>query len=251
MPAPSRRYGGRVLALLYDVHGNLAALEAVLQDAEAAGATDWLVGGDVSAFGPWPVDTLARLRALPGARWVRGNHERWAVETADVPDVPLALGGVAAAREALGADTVVELHGLPLWQPLPGGEAWHASPRSDVDGFLPEPADGEGELLEGRTPDLLVVGHTHLQVRRELHRPDGGVTTLVNPGSVGLPFDGDPRAAYALLADDGTVVLRRVAYDIDRTVAEQAARWGDAAWARAVAATYPTGRPSSIPVPRA
>lgn len=240
-----------MLALLYDVHGNLAALEAVLKDAEAAGATGWLVGGDVSAFGPWPVDTLARLRALPDARWIRGNHERWALEEEDVPDVPLARGGVAAAREALGPETVAELHALPLWQPLPGGEAWHGSPRSDVDGFGLEPADGEGGLLEGRTPGLLVVGHTHLQMRRDLLRPDGGVTTLVNPGSVGLPFDGDPRAAYALLADDGTVDLRRVAYDVERTVAEQAERWGDVPWARAVAVTYGTGRPSSIPVPRA
>lgn len=240
-----------MLALLYDVHGNLAALEAVLQDAEDAGATEWLVGGDVSAFGPWPVDALARLRELPDARWIRGNHERWAVEDEDVPDVPLARGGVAAAREALGDATVAELHALPLWQPIPGGEAWHASPRSDVDGFGAEAVDDEGTLLQGRTPGLLVVGHTHLQVRRELLRPDGGVTTLVNPGSVGLPFDGDPRAAYALLDDDGAPTLRRVAYDVERTVAEQAARWGDAAWARAVAATYATGRPSSIPVPRA
>jgi diadenosine tetraphosphatase ApaH/serine/threonine PP2A family protein phosphatase len=236
-----------VLALLYDVHGNLAALEAVIADAEAAGATAWLVGGDVSAFGPWPVDTLARLRELPDARWLRGNHERWAVETADVPDVPLARGGVAAARDALGPATVAELYATQLWQRIPGGEAWHASPRSDVDGFLPDPAPGDAALLEGRTPDLLVVGHTHLQMRRELEREDGGVTTVVNPGSVGLPFDGDPRAAYGLLSDDGEVELRRVAYDVERTVAEQAARWGGAAWATAVASTYGTGRPAALP----
>jgi predicted phosphodiesterase len=238
-----------VLALLYDVHGNLAALEAVLDDAARAGADDWLVGGDVSAFGPWPVDTLTRLRTLEGARWIRGNHERWAVETADVPDVPLARGGVVAARDALGPAVVAELYATSLWQRIPGGEAWHASPRSDVDGFLPEPAEDESGLLEDRTPDLLVVGHTHVQMRRDVARADGGTTTVVNPGSVGLPFDGDPRAAYGLIADDGSVQLRRVAYDVERTVAEQAARWGDAAWARAVAATYATGRPSSIPGP--
>jgi diadenosine tetraphosphatase ApaH/serine/threonine PP2A family protein phosphatase len=236
-----------VLALLYDVHGNLAALDAVIADAEAAGATGWLVGGDVSAFGPWPVDTLARLRGLPDAGWIRGNHERWAVETADVPDFPLARGGVAAARDALGPSVVAELYATPLWQRVPGGEAWHASPRSDVDGFLAEPVADEAGLLEGRTPGLLVVGHTHVQMRREIVRPDGGTTTVVNPGSVGLPFDGDPRAAYALLADDGTVDLRRVAYDVERTVAEQEARWEGAGWSRAVASTYPTGRPASIP----
>lgn len=238
-----------MLALLYDVHGNLAALESVLEDATAAGADDWIVGGDVSAFGPWPVDALARLYALEGARWIRGNHERWAVETDDVPDIALARGGVLAARDALGADTVAALYATDLWQPISGGEAWHASPRSDVDGFGPEPDDGDALRLDGRTPGLLVVGHTHVQLRRDVARPDGGVTTVVNPGSVGLPFDGDPRAAYALLHDDGTVDLRRVAYDVDRAVAEQEARWGDAGWARAVAATYRTGRPSSIPAP--
>ncbi|WP_051471734.1 metallophosphoesterase family protein [Patulibacter minatonensis] len=236
-----------MLALLYDVHGNLAALEAVLQDATEAGATSWLVGGDVSAFGPWPVDALRRLRALDDARWIRGNHERWAVETADVPDVPLARGGVAAGRDALGPAVVAELYALPRWQRIPGGEAWHASPRSDVDGFGLEPAGDDAALLEGRTPGLLVVGHTHLQMRRDVVRPDGGTTTVVNPGSVGLPFDGDPRAAYGLVGDDGAVHLRRVDYDVERTVAEQAARWGDAGWARAVAETYRTGRPASIP----
>ncbi|MDO9409870.1 metallophosphoesterase [Patulibacter sp.] len=235
-----------MLALLYDVHGNLAALEAVIDDAEAAGATAWLVGGDVSAFGPWPVDALRRLRGLQDARWIRGNHERWAVETADVPDVPLARGGVVAAREALGPATVAELYATSPWQRVPGGEAWHASPRSDVDGFGAEPSDDDAGLLEQRTPDLLVVGHTHVQLRREVVRTDGGTTTVVNPGSVGLPFDGDPRAAYGLLDDDGAVELRRVEYDAERAVAEQAARWGDAAWARAVAETYRTGRPSSI-----
>lgn len=236
-----------MLALLYDVHGNLAALEAVIEDAEAAGATAWLIGGDVSAFGPWPVDALRRLRELPDARWIRGNHERWAVETADVPDLPLARGGVVAARDALGAATVAELYATSLWQRVPGGEAWHASPRSDVDGFLPEPGEDDAALLEDRTPGLLVVGHTHVQMRRDVERRDGGTTTVVNPGSVGLPFDGDPRAAYGLLADDGTVDLRRVAYDTERAVVEQAARWGGAAWAEAVARTYRSGRPSSIP----
>lgn len=235
-----------MLALLYDVHGNLAALDAVIDDARGQGADDWLIGGDVSAFGPWPEATVERLRTLEGARWVRGNHERWAVEADEVPAIPFAQHGVAATREALGPALVDQLYRLPLWQPLPGGEAWHASPHSDVDGFLPEPQDRDAELFEGRTPGLLVVGHTHLPTERTVTRPDGGTTRIFNPGSVGLPFDGDPRAAYGLLHDDGRIELRRVSYDVDRVVAETDRRWGDAVWAHTMGETYRTGRPASL-----
>lgn len=235
-----------MLALLYDVHGNLAALDAVLADARDQGVDDWLIGGDVSAFGPWPEATVERLRTLDGARWLRGNHERWAVEDDAVPPIPFAQHGVAATREALGPTFVDELYGLPLWQPIPGGEAWHASPRSDVDGFLPQPQEQDAALLEGRSPELLVVGHTHLPTRRTITRPDGGHTVIFNPGSVGLPFDGDPRAAYGILHDDGRVEARRVDYDVERTVAETDRRWGDAVWARNMGDTYRTGRPAAL-----
>ena len=76
--------------------------------------------------------------------------------------------------------------------------------------FLPEAADDEEELLEGVDAPRLLFGHTHLPfARRSAVR---GIE-LVNPGSVGMPFDGDPRAAYALLHDDGRIEHRRVAYD--------------------------------------
>ena len=86
----------------------------------------------------------------------------------------------------------------------------HGSPVSDVRSFLPEPADDEQELLEGVAAPRVVFGHTHLPFARA-----SGVRgiELVNPGSVGLPFDGDPRAAYALWHDDGRIEHRRVEYD--------------------------------------
>ena len=91
----------------------------------------------------------------------------------------------------------------------------HASPVSDMASFLPEPAEDERELIGGSTERRLVFGHTHLQFRRE---GPGGVD-LVNPGSVGLPFDGDTRAAYALVSDEGELELRRVEYDHERVAA--------------------------------
>jgi hypothetical protein len=74
-----------VLALLYDVHGNLAALDAVLHDAEATGCDSFLLGGDYALFGPAPAETVDRLGTL-GAEWIRGNGERWTASPGDAPD---------------------------------------------------------------------------------------------------------------------------------------------------------------------
>jgi predicted phosphodiesterase len=196
-------------ALLYDVHGNLPALEAVLADARTAGATSYLLGGDYAMFGPWPRETVERLRELEPARWIRGNVDRWTAHPEDAPEDAVPRSAIAACREALGEQLVDELGALPEQLVLDGVRYCHASPASDVMSFLPEPAAIEPDLLGGTTERVLVFGHTHLQFRRE--GPDG--MELVNPGSVGIPLDGDTRAAYALMHPDGTVEHRRAEYD--------------------------------------
>jgi diadenosine tetraphosphatase ApaH/serine/threonine PP2A family protein phosphatase len=221
-----------MLALVYDVHGNQLALDAVLADAAAAGAGAYLVGGDVALFGPWPEATVARLRELPAATWIRGNGERWTAHPDAAPE-PV-RGATYAAAEALGEALVAQLDALPASAPLGDGttRAWHGSPVSDVRSFLPEPAGDEAELLEGVTERRLVFGHTHLPFAR---RSAAGAVALVNPGSVGMPLDGDHRAAYALLHDDGTIERRRVAYDHARVPAALRERFGDAdGWARRI-----------------
>jgi predicted phosphodiesterase len=215
-----------MLALLYDIHGNLPALDAALADAAERGADAYLVGGDVALFGPWPEATVARLRELSPATWIRGNGERW---TADPDAAPEPVrGATAAAREALGEALVAELDALP--QSAPIGDrtrAWHGSPVSDVRSFLPEPADDEAELLDGVSEARLVFGHTHLPFQRSAIV---GEIELVNPGSIGMPFDGDHRAAYALLHDDGAIEHRRLPYDHAAVPAALSQRYGDAAW---------------------
>ena len=212
-----------MIALLYDVHGNLPALDAVLADARAAGATGWVVGGDVALFGAYPEATVARLRELPNARWLRGNGERWTAAPAEAPEHPPVQGAIAAARAALGTQLVLELGRLPESVPL-GSEAraWHGSPAGDVLSFMPDPAPTDAELLAGVTERRLVFGHTHLPFRR-FH--DG--VELINPGSVGMPMDGDHRAAYALLHPDGGVEHRRVEYALEETLATLRGRFGD------------------------
>jgi predicted phosphodiesterase len=215
-----------MLALLYDIHGNRPALDAVLADAGQQGTDEYFVGGDVALFGAWPEATVERLLELAPATWIRGNGERWMAEP---DDLPLSLRSAAhAAHAALGDDLVTDFGALPQSASLDvRTRAWHGSPLSDVRSFTPEPGDDEAELLHGATEARLVFGHTHLQFRR---RSTVGDIELVNPGSVGMPLDGDHRAAYALLHDDGTIEHRRVAYDHASVPAALRARYGDVAW---------------------
>ena len=192
-----------MLGLLYDVHGNLPALEAVLDDCPAE---RFLLGGDYATFGAWPRETIARLRELD-AEWIRGNVDRWLVDAPDAPDAMLPL--IERSREMIGAELCRELAALPASTTHGGVLYCHASPLSDMDSFYPEPHDTDVERLMGVEAERVVFGHTHLQFQR----PGPGGINLVNPGSVGMPLDGDHRAAYAVEHDDGRVDLRRVEYD--------------------------------------
>ena len=220
-----------MLALVYDVHGNLRALEAVLEDARAAGANRFLLGGDYAAFGPEPVDTLALLRSLPDAVWIRGNWERWCANPGQALGNPVVQGALDAAVGALDPSDVEELGALPEQIVLDGVRYCHGSPKSDVESWLPAAADTDAELLAGAGEPRVVFGHMHLQFRRTL---PGGVE-LVNPGSTGQPFDGDTRAAYALVDSAGELEMRRVAYDVEAAAAALLKRYAGAEWAAVTA----------------
>jgi predicted phosphodiesterase len=205
-------------ALLYDIHGNLPALEAVLAD--AADADEFLLGGDYATFGAWPVETVERLRELENADWIRGNVDRWLVDSSDIPDFMVEL--VERSREMIGEELCGELAALPESSSDEGTLYCHASPLSDMDSFYPEPQESDAERLMGVEAKRVVFGHTHLAFRRA---GPGGVE-LVNPGSVGMPLDGDHRAAYAVV-DGDRVEQRRVEYDWETSVAAVRARVGE------------------------
>ena len=205
-------------ALLYDIHGNLPALEAVLADARDA--DEFLLGGDYATAGPWPNETVERLRQLPNTTWIRGNADRWLVERNDAP-APIEQIAAATA-ERLGEELVEELFNLPESTTIDGTLYCHASPQNDMQSFFPAPGDLDAELLMGVEAPRVVFGHTHLQFART---GPGGIE-LVNPGSVGMPWDGDHRAAYAML-DGDRVELRRVEYDWKTSVAAIRERVGE------------------------
>jgi diadenosine tetraphosphatase ApaH/serine/threonine PP2A family protein phosphatase len=224
------------LAILYDIHGNLPALEAVLADAAAAGAERFLLGGDYALFGAWPAETVARLEALRGATWIRGNGERWTADPREAPLAPVQAAARACA-EALGEEVTARLVALPSEAVVDGVRYVHGSPGSDLIGLLPQPADDEERLLAPVRERRLVAGHTHLP----FERVSSGAIALLNPGSIGMPFDGDTRAAYALLHDDGRVERRRVVYSHAEAAAAVRARFaGD--WTELVARRIETAR---------
>jgi predicted phosphodiesterase len=199
-----------MLGVLYDIHGNLPALERVLEEADAAGVDRWLLGGDYGTPSPWPIETLERLKQLPDATWIRGNGERWLREPPE--DRPEVMASYALFAGDLPEDVVEWLYGLPPRAEVDGVLFVHGSPLSDVESFAPEPQEGEERMLAGVRDRLVVFGHSHRQFRRP--GPDG--TDLLNPGSVGMPLDGDTRAAWATF--DGDFAFHRTEYDVQRSV---------------------------------
>ncbi|MFL5978449.1 MAG: metallophosphoesterase family protein [Gaiellaceae bacterium] len=199
-----------MLGLLYDIHGNVPALEPVLEQAEAEGVDRWLLGGDYGTPSPWPLETLDRLRQLPNATWIRGNGERWLREPPlDRPEV---MESYAVFAGGLPDEVVDWLYALPPQAELDGVLYVHGSPLSDVESFKAQPDPDDERLLAGVRGRPVVFGHSHLQFRR----PGPGDVELLNPGSMGMPLDGDTRSAWAVRSDDGEFQFRRTAYDNQR-----------------------------------
>ncbi|WP_187368734.1 metallophosphoesterase family protein [Baekduia soli] len=210
---------------LYDIHGNVDALTAVLADPRTAGPDAVVVGGD-AVPGPFAAQALERLDALgPPVHWVRGNGERevGAAVGAPAPDPGDAVAVTAAlSAAAVGDERARALGALPLTAVLDGVRFCHASPRRDDELLTPlSPPARWAQALEGVTEEALVVaGHTHRQDDRRV-----GAVRFVNAGSVGLPYEGDGAARWLWIAD-GTPHLRRTAYD----AAGAGARMLEAGW---------------------
>jgi diadenosine tetraphosphatase ApaH/serine/threonine PP2A family protein phosphatase len=200
-----------LLGLLYDIHGNLPALQEVLADAERMDVDRWLLGGDYGTPSPWPLETLDRLRRFDNATWIRGNGERWLREPPQ--DRPEVSESYERFLSAFPEEEIDWLYALPAQAQLEGVLYVHGSPLSDVESFAPEPEPEEDEarLLEGVHDRVVVFGHSHQQ----FSRPGPAGTRLVNPGSVGMPLDGDQRAAWAVSPRPGEFEFRRCEYDVE------------------------------------
>ena len=204
------------IAALYDIHGNLPALDSVLAETDVAGVDLIVVGGDF-LMGPMPRLTLERLRALGNrVRFIRGNTERDLLGgMADNPNEPrIWVTRGTWVSEQLKEDDRTFLASLPLTLQLDVADLGfvlfcHGTPRSD-DEIITRATPPERILpaLEGVSEEIIVCGHTHMQFDRAV-----GTRRLINAGSVGLPYEGHPGAYWALLGPD--VELRRTEYDVE------------------------------------
>jgi putative phosphoesterase len=193
------------VAALYDVHGNVPALEAVLADVERSDVERVLFGGDI-ASGPLPRETVELVRSLDDAVFVRGN--------ADVLGSPSMTPEWDEARRwverQLEDEQVEWLANLPFSAEIDDVLYVHATPQ-DVETVITERTTDErlAGLLAGVGQPLVVAGHTHMRLDRTV-----GSTRFVNPGSVGLPYEGE-RGAYWGVVENGEVEFRRTEYDVD------------------------------------
>ena len=242
------------LAVISDIHGNVGALNAVLEDITSRDVDAILNLGDICSGPLYPSETVDRLMAIPSAA-IQGNHERQLLaESLDEMGASDRF-----ARERLRGDQLDWLRSLPpVLQPYEGVLMVHGSPNSDLvhllatvrsAGLRPASVEEIEQRIGDADADLVLCGHTHLQ--RSVRLPDGRL--VVNPGSVGLqayeddrpsPYvveAGTPHARYAVVerAENRlwTADLLAVEYDW-----EAAAREADARLASSVAVALRTGR---------
>ena len=222
------------IALLSDVHGNRPAFEAVLDDVDSEGAEEIWCLGDLVGYGAEPDECVALARERCNLS-LAGNHDL--VVTGEIPITDFSSSAAAAARwtqETISEETMAYLKGLEPSDPAREPALYHASPRDPVWEYVLSTwqADECMDLMDAR---VAAIGHSHVALW--FHREDDGKVSgetadadlerdlsagewLVNPGGVGQPRDGDPRAAWLLLdTETWKATWRRVEYPIDEAAA--------------------------------
>lgn len=226
-------------AILADIHGNLVAFQAVLDDAEARGGFDeiWCLG-DVVGYGPEPHQCIELLRSFKHL-CIAGNHDWAAIGNMDTSDFnPVAAQACQWTASQLTEEDIAYLKALPLTLVQDNFTLAHGSPREPIWEYLLSPEQAR-ENLDYFTTAYCLVGHSHVplifeQIGRSvayrvlndgMKIELGENRLIINPGGVGQPRDGDPRAAYAIYDSEGQTVFHyRVEYDIAVTQKKMAER---------------------------
>ena len=222
------------VAVISDAHANLHALEAVRQAIERERPDEIWNLGDTVGYGPRPNECCDLIEPLAAISLV-GNHDLAAIGQIPLDDFTPAAGtAVTWTKEHLSASAHTYLAGLAPMSRVSGCALFHGSPRGPVWSYVLKPSEIADSFALSAEP-LLLVGHTHVAMAASLAtgqlllEPAGAGAIvdltrgrwLLNPGSVGQPREGDPRAAYLMLdLDAGRAEFKRVDYDVKRTQSE-------------------------------
>ncbi|MFV8829044.1 metallophosphoesterase family protein [Alkalihalobacterium sp. APHAB7] len=216
-------------AFLSDIHGNAIALEAVLEDIQSQNVDEIFVLGDLCYRGPEPKRALQLVQALQ-AKVIKGNADEWVVrgvQQGEVPDQMLEMMNIERdwCKAQLNEEDLSYLEQLPtdLEITLPNGTAiyaFHATPTSLFEVVLPDtdPTILMDKMMSSSDANLYIYAHIHLPYVRYFNGK-----CIANLGSVGLPFDGQPLASYAIVEekqDQFSISIQRVPYDIERVISQ-------------------------------
>jgi diadenosine tetraphosphatase ApaH/serine/threonine PP2A family protein phosphatase len=222
------------IAVISDIHANLHALTAVLEDMDDAKVdTIWCLG-DLVGYGPRPNECCRTVRDRAELSLV-GNHDLVVLGEVDVGEFNPEAGRAAKwTQDVLDDESRAFLSSLKPHATRDGVELYHGSPRNAVWEYVLD-TEAIQAAFDGSAAPLVLIGHSHVPIvatladgdLRAAHAPEGtegelaGGRLLLNPGSVGQPRDGDPRAAWLLLdLDSGVASFRRVEYAVERTMDE-------------------------------
>lgn len=217
-------------AILSDIHANLHALDAVLEDVRQVGVESYICLGDIVGYGPFPEECVDRVRDL-GCLTVAGNHDYAVLGKISTEHFnALAKATTEWTRESLSRESLDFLESVPLVHELDNLSIVHGSYYSpELFDYVQTSYDAFLSLTK-MPGQICFIGHSHIPVtflqnpyvtyslEREIDVPPQA-KVLVNVGSVGQPRDQNPRASYAVYDDEARkICLRRVSYDIDGAV---------------------------------
>ncbi len=218
---------GKIFAILGDIHSNIEALSAVLDDCAANGVTDYFCTGDIVGYNASPRECLDKIREL-SCPAVMGNHDHYVSSRQDLSDFnPAAAAVVEWTRGQLKMEDIFYLRNLPFMGLGVGFSVVHSTcDNPEAFGYVFDVFQAAANFVKQKTP-ICFHGHSHCPVVYE-RRLDGvyvldpvdmtlvpGRKYFINVGSVGQPRDGDPRASYVIYDQAAkTIRFRRVEYDI-------------------------------------
>lgn len=210
------------IAVISDIHGNLKALETALSIAAEKGCEKYIVLGDIAVKGPYPEEVIKSVMDLEAICTIKGNTDRWLIEN-PININPEMADYVEHCRKRISQESKDYLDGLPeICELEEEGRkllVFHASHDSDLIGIDMHDENGELEMKTGgKDYDICLFGHTHMQFHIE-----SGSKVLVNPGSVGLPFNGTEMLQFGIIefgADKIDVELIKAEYNIEEVITE-------------------------------